>query len=77
MAVVVLGTIIVVALVIALVIVVMRLVRRHPQPLNKSQFDPPSPHSGGDVYHPEERDESSSQVVTRDNLIGEHSTLDA
>ena len=66
----------VIALVIVLVVVVLRPHRhRHSQPLNENQFDQTSLHSGGDMHHPEDHEESSSHVVTPDNLIGER-TLD-
>ena len=72
-AVVVVFAVIVLALGIALVVAVRRLRRhRHSQPLDGTQFDPTSLRSGGDMHHPEDHCESSSHVVTPDNLTGEN-----
>ena len=73
MAVVVVFAVIVLALGIALVMAVRRLHRhRHSQPLDGTQFDTTSLCSGGDMHHPEDHEESSSHVVTPDNLTGEN-----
>ena len=65
--------VIVLALGIALVVAVLTLRRhRHSQPLDGTQFDPTSLRSGGDMHHPEDHGESSSHVVTPDNLTSEN-----